>query len=281
MNVTLRVFAACLAVAAPALADDHAVDASHGDASHADHSVSNFHLSNAPSLTFGYEGAHLSSGGFSDTEHELFLVGTYPVAPNFSLGLGAAVRVSPDAAFDRLVARGIYEAAVAGFPGGSIGFTADAGTFRYEEITITPPDVETINGKYGGIFGLGLRVAIPIPGSPVTLFTQRPWTIAPLAASLNFADDILTIAVAGNTFGTLGLPVGALFAITPQVGVSVRTGIRHAFGFGTGATFIPLGADVVFNATDHLHLVASVELPGNTDAYTDLITFGAHVGISF
>jgi len=279
MKVTdLILVAACLA-AAPAFADDHGADASHADAAHAgDHTVANFHLSSAPSLTLGYEGAYFKPT--SETEHELFLVGTYPVMRNFSLGLGAVVRVSPDAAFDRLVARGIYEAAVAGFPGGSIGFTFDAGTFRYEQISLSAADVETVNAKYGGIFGFGLRVAVPIAGSPVTLFTQRPWTIAPLGG-FSFADDIVTLAVAGDSVGSIGLPVGALFTLAPALGVSVRSGLRRTFGGGTGATYVPLGADVVFAATNNIHIVGSFEFPGNTNAYTDVFTFGAHFGVSF
>ena len=97
----------------------------------------------------------------------------------------------------------------------------------------------------------------------------------------SFGDDWLTIDFNHrDVFASLGLPLGVFFEPSAGLAFELRSGFRHVWGGGQlKADFVPVGLD--FLATPHLDLSASVELPGETDFYFNLVQARATLALRF
>ena len=212
-----------------------------------------------PALGVFYQGDHASSGGFSQTVNSLGIAGMFRVNPLLLADAGLVFALNgANSGFDRFGAGATY------FVQPNLGLLANAAVYRYTVGTV----FGGTTSKAGFVLGGGANITYPL-APQVTFFTRRPWIVAPLGSGLpgggaEWADDVLAIDFNDvQTNFMLGVPLGIYDALTPEIGVALRTALRHTFGDVASATYIPLFADVVVSVVKNAGSVKNVSLVGS------------------
>ena len=223
-----------------------------------------------------YSPAYASAEGQSATAHTLMADVKYGVLDGLEVGLTGGIDLNGELTSRRV---GLE---VEGSPSSFFAARLDATGYWLTVPSFDNPGSSTTDPALALGFGETLRFPI---GHGLALISGRSIGRPPLGYGgvYSFGDDFLTIDFNNrNVFASFSLPYGLAYEPIPGVAFELRSGFRHVWGGGDlGADFFPLGVDGLFNLTRNVDLVATVELPGQTGYFFNLVQGFAAVVVRY
>ncbi len=218
----------------------------------------------------GWEMLGLRAGGV-DAQHGVWFAAGGGLAANVEIDAAAVFsEADGDFGFDRAAARGVF----AFHRNAAIRLDTSIYRFRFNAPT-----------EYGYASGLGVPFRIAIVPGLLSIIGGRTFAMPPIGRTIDeyhFADDVFTLDLNdSNVTATIGFPLGIQVQPADPLSVVLRSGYRHGWGGGGyDENWVPVGIDVLVDVAS-FELVASAELPGNLNTFTDFFVIGAALQARF